>query len=50
MAKSRLSRAIVANDAAQGRTDGVKKVLKDSPGIKIVEQQTAEWQRSKAWT
>lgn len=38
----------LANDAAQGRTDGVMQVLKDYPGIKVVEQQTAEWQRIKS--
>ncbi|MDN3224311.1 sugar ABC transporter substrate-binding protein [Pseudomonas nunensis] len=43
--------AIIMGDLAQNsthdRTEGVKQVLKDYPGIKIVEQQTAEWQRSK---
>ena len=43
--------AIVMGDLAQNathaRTEGVKQVLKDFPGIKIVEQQSAEWQRSK---
>jgi len=37
----------LAQNATQGRTDGVKDVLKDYPGIKIVEQQSAEWQRNK---
>ncbi|WP_213941377.1 sugar ABC transporter substrate-binding protein [Pseudomonas sp. dw_612] len=43
--------AIIMGDLAQNsthdRTEGVKQVLKDYPGIKIVEQQTAEWQRAK---
>ncbi|MFJ3371697.1 sugar ABC transporter substrate-binding protein [Pseudomonas sp. NPDC086251] len=43
--------AIIMGDLAQNsthdRTEGVKQVLKDYPGIKIVEQQTAEWQRNK---
>lgn len=45
------SLAIIMGDLAQNathdRTDGVKQVLKDYPGIKVVEQQSAEWQRSK---
>lgn len=43
--------AIIMGDLAQNsthdRTEGVKQVLKDYPDIKIVEQQTAEWQRNK---
>jgi inositol transport system substrate-binding protein len=43
--------AIIMGDLAQNsthdRTEGVKQVLKDYPQIKIVEQQTAEWQRNK---
>ena len=43
--------AIIMGDLAQNathdRTEGAKQVLKDFPGIKIVEQQSAEWQRSK---
>jgi inositol transport system substrate-binding protein len=43
--------AIIMGDLAQNathdRTEGVKQVLKDFPGIKVVEQQSAEWQRSK---
>ncbi|BBN54560.1 rhizopine-binding protein [Pseudomonas chlororaphis subsp. aurantiaca] len=43
--------AIILGDLAQNsthdRTEGVKQVLKDYPGIKIVEQQSAEWQRNK---
>lgn len=38
----------LAQNATQGRTEGVKQVLKDYPGIKIVEQQSAEWQRSRS--
>lgn len=45
------SLAIIMGDLAQNathdRTEGVKQVLKDYPGIKVVEQQSAEWQRSK---
>ncbi|MCQ6255255.1 sugar ABC transporter substrate-binding protein [Pseudomonas sp. Q11] len=37
----------LAQNATRDRTEGVKQVLKDYPGIKIVEQQSAEWQRSK---
>lgn len=44
--------AIIMGDLAQNathdRTEGVKQVLKDYPGIKIVEQQSAEWQRNKS--
>ena len=43
--------AIIMGDLAQNathdRTEGAKQVLKDFPGIKVVEQQSAEWQRSK---
>lgn len=43
--------AIIMGDLAQNathdRTEGAKQVLKDFPGIKIVEQQSAEWQRNK---
>ena len=43
--------AIIMGDLAQNathdRTEGARQVLKDFPGIKIVEQQSAEWQRSK---
>jgi inositol transport system substrate-binding protein len=43
--------AIIMGDLAQNathdRTEGVKQVLKDFPGIKVVEQQSAEWQRNK---
>ncbi|SDA84133.1 substrate-binding protein domain-containing protein [Pseudomonas sp. NFACC15-1] len=37
----------LAQNATHDRTEGVKQVLKDYPGIKIVEQQSAEWQRNK---
>ncbi|EIK60339.1 sugar ABC transporter substrate-binding protein [Pseudomonas lactis] len=37
----------LAQNATHARTEGVKQVLKDFPGIKVVEQQSAEWQRSK---
>ncbi|BAP45844.1 sugar ABC transporter substrate-binding protein [Pseudomonas sp. 21LCFQ02] len=44
--------AIIMGDLAQnatlGRTNGVKQVLKDYPDIKIIEQQSAEWQRSRS--
>ena len=43
--------AIIMGDLAQNathdRTEGAKQVLKDFPGIKVVEQQSAEWQRNK---
>lgn len=39
---------LLSNNATHNRTQGVKNVLKDYPGIKIVEEQSAEWQRSKA--
>ncbi|WP_122586696.1 sugar ABC transporter substrate-binding protein [Pseudomonas viridiflava] len=43
--------AIIMGDLAQNathdRTKGVKQILKDYPNIKVVEQQSAEWQRSK---
>ncbi|NVZ69351.1 sugar ABC transporter substrate-binding protein [Pseudomonas costantinii] len=39
---------LLSNNATHNRTLGVKTVLKDYPDIKIVEEQTAEWQRSKA--
>jgi inositol transport system substrate-binding protein len=43
--------AIIMGDLAQNathdRTEGVKQVLKDFPDIKVVEQQSAEWQRNK---
>jgi inositol transport system substrate-binding protein len=37
----------LAQNATRGRTDGVKSVLKDYPGIKIVGEQSANWERSK---
>lgn len=43
--------AIIMGDLAQNathdRTEGARQVLKEFPGIKIVEQQSAEWQRNK---
>ncbi|MFL9675672.1 sugar ABC transporter substrate-binding protein [Pseudomonas marginalis] len=39
---------LLSNNATHNRTQGVKNVLKDYPDIKIVEEQSAEWQRSKA--
>lgn len=43
--------AIIMGDLVQNathdRTEGVKQILKDYPNIKVVEQQSAEWQRSK---
>ncbi|PIB59574.1 sugar ABC transporter substrate-binding protein [Pseudomonas sp. 2822-17] len=39
---------LLSNNATHNRTLGVKSVLKDYPDIKIVEEQSAEWQRSKA--
>ena len=43
--------AIIKGDLAQNathdRTEGVKQVLKGYPDIKIVEEQSAEWQRNK---
>ena len=38
----------LANNSTQGRTEGVKAVLKNNPGIKVIEQQTANWERTKA--
>ncbi|WP_339232622.1 sugar ABC transporter substrate-binding protein [Pseudomonas sp. FSL L8-0168] len=43
--------AIIMGDLAQNathdRTEGARQVLKDFPGIQVVEQQSAEWQRNK---
>ena len=39
---------LLSNNATHNRTLGVKTVLKEFPDIKIVEEQSAEWQRSKA--
>lgn len=39
---------LLSNNATHNRTQGVKTVLKNYPDIKVVEEQTAEWQRSKA--
>ncbi|WP_319532252.1 sugar ABC transporter substrate-binding protein [uncultured Cohaesibacter sp.] len=38
----------LSSDGTHGRTQGVKEVLEKFPEIKIVEEQTAEWQRSEA--
>ena len=38
----------LANNSTQGRTEGVKEILKVNPGIKLIEQQTANWERTKA--
>ncbi|MBD8099756.1 sugar ABC transporter substrate-binding protein [Pseudomonas fluorescens] len=38
----------LAQNATRDRTEGARQVLKDFPGIRVVEQQSAEWQRSKA--
>ena len=38
----------LANNSTQGRTAGVKEVLAKYPGIKVVEEQTANWERTKA--
>ncbi|WAH56128.1 sugar ABC transporter substrate-binding protein [Pseudomonas silvicola] len=39
---------LLSNNATHNRTLGVKTVLKDYPNIHVVEEQTADWQRSKA--
>ncbi|MGI4841334.1 MAG: substrate-binding domain-containing protein [Janthinobacterium lividum] len=39
---------LLSNNATHNRTQGVKEVLKKYPDIHIVEEQSAEWQRSKA--
>jgi len=38
----------LANNSTQNRTKGVKEVLKKYPGIKIDQEQTAVWDRTKA--
>lgn len=38
----------LANGATRGRTAGVKEVLAQNPGIKVIEEQTANWERGKA--
>ncbi len=38
----------LANNSTQGRTAGVKEVLRQNPGIKLIEEQTANWERTKA--
>ncbi|WP_455923984.1 sugar ABC transporter substrate-binding protein [Pseudomonas putida] len=37
----------LTQNATQGRTEGVKEVLKQFPGIKVVAEQSANWDRSK---
>lgn len=37
----------LSTDAAQDRTRGVKEVFKKYPGIKVLEEQTGNWQRSQ---
>ncbi|AEV62036.1 sugar ABC transporter substrate-binding protein [Pseudomonas ogarae] len=39
---------LLSNNATHNRTQGVKEVLKSYPDIHVVEEQSAEWQRSKA--
>lgn len=39
---------LLSNNATHNRTKGVKEVLAKYPDIHVVEEQTAEWQRSKA--
>jgi ribose transport system substrate-binding protein/inositol transport system substrate-binding protein len=39
---------LLSNNATHNRTQGVKQVLKSYPDIHVVEEQSAEWQRSKA--
>ena len=38
----------LANGATRGRTAGVKEIIAKHPGIKIVEEQTANWERGRA--
>jgi inositol transport system substrate-binding protein len=38
------------NEAAIKRTEGVKQVLKNYPGIKIIREQTGNWQRTEGKT
>lgn len=37
----------LVNNATQGRTEGVKQVLKQYPDIKVISEQSALWQRDK---
>ncbi|MHA6137405.1 sugar ABC transporter substrate-binding protein [Pseudomonas mohnii] len=39
---------LLSNNATHNRTQGEKEVLKSYPEIHVVEEQSAEWQRSKA--
>src|SRR5580693_9162038 len=38
------------NEAAIGRTDGIKRVVKEFPQIKVVREQTGNWQRVQGKT
>lgn len=38
----------LANGSTRGRTAGVKEVLAQHPGVKVIEEQTANWERGKA--
>jgi inositol transport system substrate-binding protein len=41
----------LSNEAAHGRTDGIKKVIKEKfPNIKVVREQTGNWQREQGRT
>ena len=41
----------LSNEAAIGRTDGIKKVIKEKfPGIKVVREQTGNWKREQGKT
>ena len=38
----------LGHEGTRGRTRGVKKIVEQNPDIKIIEEQTAEWQRKDA--
>src|SRR5580693_761815 len=40
----------LSNEAALGRTDGIKKIVKEFPQIKVVREQTGNWQRVQGKT
>jgi len=41
----------LSNEAAHGRTDGIKKVIKEKfPNIKVIREQTGNWQREQGRT
>ena len=41
----------LSNEAAHGRTDGIKKVIKEKyPNIKVIREQTGNWQRDQGRT